>query len=46
MKIDRKIKKAKKKMRKQYKKDKELGKVPIRRKKRQDKIPNSYPFKA
>lgn len=44
MKLDKKISKAKKKMRKQFKKNKELGNLP-RIKKDKNEIPDSYPNK-
>lgn len=46
MRLTKRIKKAKKKMEKQFKKNKLLGTVPIRRKSKKDNLPNSYPFKA
>lgn len=46
MKLTKKIKKAKQKMDKQYRKNKELGTIPVRRKIKKDIIPNSCPFKA
>lgn len=45
MKINKKIKAQKRKMEKQYKKNKKLGTIPIRRKAKKDEVPNSYPFK-
>ncbi len=45
MKLNRKIKKAKKKMARQYKKMKLLNHGLTRKKKKVFKVPNSYPFK-
>lgn len=46
MRLTKKVKKCKKKMEKQYKKNKQLGTIPIRRRSKKDVIPNSVPFKA
>lgn len=44
MKLDKKIQKAKKKMRKQFKKNKQMGLQPMRKKEKND-IPDGFPNK-